>query len=158
MGVDARMANVELRTLPVVVIKSPVTEIPQVEGSVDGLKCDMLVDTGTAVTLAIVQFIQGSIVLWNVPIPTIRLKAVSGTELIVASVCIMEIVLGDLKGSFPSDPVGVVFHAVPQLHPIALHVSYAWCLHGFGGLLKRHARHICVRRPPSNGKCYQESV
>ncbi|XP_003367294.1 zinc knuckle protein [Trichinella spiralis] len=88
--------ELQLRTLPVVVIKSPVTEISQVEGSVGSLKSDMLVDTGITVTLAVMEFNQSSVVLWNVPISTIWLEAASGTELVVTSACVMKIELGDL--------------------------------------------------------------
>ncbi|KRX55811.1 hypothetical protein T09_8773 [Trichinella sp. T9] len=84
----------------------------------------MLVDTGIAVTLAVMEFNQSSVVLWNVPISTIWLEAASGTELVLTSACVMKIEL-DLtftcEKSFPSDPVGVGFHAVPQLHPRSSH-------------------------------------
>ncbi|KRY40251.1 hypothetical protein T01_10737 [Trichinella spiralis] len=60
------------------------------------LKSDMLVDTGIAVTLAVMEFNQSSVVLWNVPISTIWLEAASGTELVVTSACVMKIELGDL--------------------------------------------------------------
>ncbi|KAL1238600.1 hypothetical protein TSPI_04416, partial [Trichinella spiralis] len=56
----------------------------------------MLVDTGIAVTLAVMEFNQSSVVLWNVPISTIWLEAASGTELVVTSACVMKIELGDL--------------------------------------------------------------
>ncbi|KAL1232324.1 Phosphatidylinositol-glycan biosynthesis class X protein [Trichinella spiralis] len=79
MGVDARVANYSY-----------------VEGSVGSLKSDMLVDTGIAVTLAVMEFNQSSVVLWNVPISTIWLEAASGTELVVTSACVMKIELGDL--------------------------------------------------------------
>ncbi|KRX42609.1 hypothetical protein T05_12631 [Trichinella murrelli] len=91
------------------------------------LKSDMLVDTGIAVTLAVMEFNQSSVVLWNVPKSTIWLEAASGTELVVTSACVMKIEL-DLtftcEKSFPSDPVGVGFHAVPQLHPKSSHCMF----------------------------------
>ncbi|KRX78112.1 hypothetical protein T06_8435 [Trichinella sp. T6] len=57
------------------------------------LKSDMLVDTKIAVTLAVMEFNQSSVVLWNVPISKIWLEAASGTELIVTSACVMKIKL-----------------------------------------------------------------
>ncbi|KRX14719.1 hypothetical protein T07_7838, partial [Trichinella nelsoni] len=46
--------------IPIIVVQSPITDIPLVEGSVGGLKCKMLVDTGAAVTLAAEEVMKGS--------------------------------------------------------------------------------------------------
>ncbi|KAL1284809.1 DNA damage-inducible protein, partial [Trichinella pseudospiralis] len=67
---------------------------PQSGGSVGGLKCKMLVDTGAAVTLAAEEVMKGSKVLRRVPKPSIRLEAASGAELAVTNAYVMEIVLG----------------------------------------------------------------
>ncbi|KRY06167.1 Transposon Ty3-I Gag-Pol polyprotein, partial [Trichinella patagoniensis] len=72
------------------------------EGSVGGLKCKMLVDTGAAVTLAAEEVMKGSKVLRRVPKPSIRLEAASGAELAVTnayscSACKSPIVLVNKK-------------------------------------------------------------
>ncbi|KRY05579.1 hypothetical protein T12_10453, partial [Trichinella patagoniensis] len=80
---DARASEVSTtnRTLPVVVIRSPEIETPIVEGSVGGVGCDMLMDTGSAVTLADERFMRHSKTMRDVPKPLIRLETPSGTEL-----------------------------------------------------------------------------
>ncbi|KRX42967.1 hypothetical protein T05_11991 [Trichinella murrelli] len=93
---DARASEVSItnRTLPVVVIRAPEIETPIVEGSVGGVRCDMLVDTGSAVTLANERFIRHSKTMRDVPKPLIRLETASGTELEIRNACVTEIVLG----------------------------------------------------------------
>ncbi|KRZ50518.1 Retrovirus-related Pol polyprotein from transposon 17.6, partial [Trichinella nativa] len=93
---DARASEVSAtnRTLPVVVIRSPEIETPIVEGSVGGVGCDMLVDTGSAVTLADERFMRHSKTMRDVPKPLIRLETASGIELEITNACVTEIVLG----------------------------------------------------------------
>ncbi|KRY10678.1 Retrovirus-related Pol polyprotein from transposon [Trichinella patagoniensis] len=93
---DARASEVSAtnRTLPVVVIRSPEIETPIVEGSVGGVGCDMLVDTGSAVTLADERIMRHSKTMRDVPKPLIRLETASGTELEITNACVTEIVLG----------------------------------------------------------------
>ncbi|KRX13115.1 Retrovirus-related Pol polyprotein from transposon, partial [Trichinella nelsoni] len=93
---DARASEVSItnRTLPVVVIRAPEIETPIVEGSVGGVRCDMLVDTGSAVTLADERFMRHSKTLRDVPKPSIRLETASGTELEITNACVTEIILG----------------------------------------------------------------
>ncbi|KRZ49542.1 Retrovirus-related Pol polyprotein from transposon [Trichinella nativa] len=80
---DARASEVSItnRTLPVVVIRAREIETLIVEGSVGGVRCDMLVDTGSAT-------------LRDVPKPSIRLKTASGTKLEITNACVTEIILG----------------------------------------------------------------
>ncbi|KRX48538.1 Transposon Ty3-I Gag-Pol polyprotein [Trichinella murrelli] len=93
---DARASEVSTtnRSLPVVVIRSPEIETPIVEGSVGGVGCDMLVDTGSAVTLADERFMRHSKTMRDVPKPLIRLETASGIELEITNACVTEIVLG----------------------------------------------------------------
>ncbi|KRX33626.1 hypothetical protein T05_12920 [Trichinella murrelli] len=90
---QSRVSNTN-HNIPIIVVQSPITDIPLVEGSVGGLKCKMLVDTGAAVTLAAEEVMKGSKVLRRVPKPSIRLEAASGAELAVTNAYVMEIVLG----------------------------------------------------------------
>ncbi|KRZ48049.1 Transposon Ty3-G Gag-Pol polyprotein [Trichinella nativa] len=94
---DARASEVSItnRTLPVVVIRAPEIETPIVEGSVGGVRCDMLVDTGSAVTLANERFIRHLKTLRDVPKPSIRLETATGTELEITNACVTEIILGN---------------------------------------------------------------
>ncbi|KRZ81565.1 hypothetical protein T08_2151, partial [Trichinella sp. T8] len=69
------------RTFPVVVIRSPEIETPTVEGSVGGVRYNMLVDTCSPLTLANEKFMWGSKTLWDVPKPAIQLESPSGGEL-----------------------------------------------------------------------------
>ncbi|KRX31465.1 hypothetical protein T06_14440, partial [Trichinella sp. T6] len=55
------------RTLPVVVIRTPEIDSSIVEGSVGGVGCNMLVDTGSAVTLADERFMRHSKTMRDVP-------------------------------------------------------------------------------------------
>ncbi|KRY54585.1 hypothetical protein T03_15152 [Trichinella britovi] len=74
----ASEVSITNRTLPVVVIRAPEIETPIVEGSVGGVRCDMLVDTGSAVTLANERFIRHLKTLRDVPKPSIRLETATG--------------------------------------------------------------------------------
>ncbi|KRZ48624.1 hypothetical protein T02_7374, partial [Trichinella nativa] len=69
-------------------------ETPIVEGSVGGVGCDMLVDTGSAVTLADERFMRHSKTMRDVPKPLIRRETASGIELEITNACVTEIVLG----------------------------------------------------------------
>ncbi|KRZ05965.1 Transposon Ty3-I Gag-Pol polyprotein [Trichinella zimbabwensis] len=62
--------------------------------SVGGVRCDMLVDTGSAVTLADDRFMRYSKTLRDVLKPLIWLETASGTELEIKNACVAEIVLG----------------------------------------------------------------
>ncbi|KRX32551.1 hypothetical protein T05_6057, partial [Trichinella murrelli] len=84
------------RTFPLVVIRSPEIETPTVEGSVGGVRYNMLVDTWSAVTPANEKFMWGSKTLWDVPKPAIQLETASGGELQCNNACVTEIVLGGL--------------------------------------------------------------
>ncbi|KRY42307.1 Retrovirus-related Pol polyprotein from transposon opus [Trichinella spiralis] len=55
-------------------------ETPIVEGSVGSVRCNMLVDTGSAVTLADEKFMRGLKTLWDVPKPAIPLRGHSVWE------------------------------------------------------------------------------
>ncbi|KRX15904.1 hypothetical protein T07_10981 [Trichinella nelsoni] len=81
------------RSSPVVVIRSPKIETPIVEDFVGGMGCDMLVDTGSAVTLADERFMRHSETMQDVPKRLIRLETASGTELEITNACVTEIVL-----------------------------------------------------------------
>ncbi|KRX70464.1 hypothetical protein T06_14280, partial [Trichinella sp. T6] len=63
--------------------------------SVGGVRCDMLVDTGSAVTLANERFIRHLKTLRDVPKPSIRLETATGTELEITNACVTEIILGN---------------------------------------------------------------
>ncbi|KRX33316.1 hypothetical protein T05_10933 [Trichinella murrelli] len=84
------------RTFPLVVIRSPEIETPTVEGSVGGVRYNMLVDTWSAVTPANEKFMWGSKTLWDVPKPAIHLETASGGELQITNACVTEIILGGL--------------------------------------------------------------
>ncbi|KRY53452.1 hypothetical protein T03_8216 [Trichinella britovi] len=94
---DARASEVSAtnRTLPVVVIRSPEIETPIVEGSVGGVGCDMLVDTGSAVTLADERFMRHSKTMRDVPKPLIRLETARGIELEITNTCSRRLYLGN---------------------------------------------------------------
>ncbi|KRX34471.1 Histone H2B 7 [Trichinella murrelli] len=95
---DDRTSQVSstIRTFPVVVIRSPEIETPTAEGSVGGVRYNMLVDTWYAATLANEKFMWGSKALWDVPKPAIQLETASGGKLKVTNACVTEIVLGGL--------------------------------------------------------------
>ncbi|KRZ70301.1 hypothetical protein T10_7894 [Trichinella papuae] len=90
----ASKASTTDRTFPVVVIRLPEIETPIVKGSVGGVRCDMLVDTGSAVTLADERFMRDSKILRDVPKPAIRLETASGNELEITNACVTEIAFG----------------------------------------------------------------
>ncbi|KRY23113.1 Retrovirus-related Pol polyprotein from transposon [Trichinella patagoniensis] len=77
-------------TFPVVVIRSPGIE------TLTGLRCNMLVGTGSALTLADEKFMRGSKTLWDVLKPAIQLDTASGDELQVTKACVTKIILGRL--------------------------------------------------------------
>ncbi|KRY04695.1 hypothetical protein T03_6342, partial [Trichinella britovi] len=54
----------------------------------------MLVDTGSAVTLADERFMRHLKTMRDVPKPLIRLETASGIELEITNACVTEIVLG----------------------------------------------------------------
>ncbi|KRX44645.1 hypothetical protein T09_2810, partial [Trichinella sp. T9] len=68
---------------------------PIVEGSVGCMGCNMLVDTGSAVTLADERFMRHSKTMRDVPKPLIRLETASRTELEIMNASVTEIVLGN---------------------------------------------------------------
>ncbi|KRZ01580.1 hypothetical protein T11_14756 [Trichinella zimbabwensis] len=90
----ASKASTTDRTFPVVVIRSPEIETPIVKGSVGGVRCDMLVDTGSAVTLTDERFMRDSKILRDVPKPAIQLETASETELEITNACVTEIAFG----------------------------------------------------------------
>ncbi|KRZ58227.1 Retrovirus-related Pol polyprotein from transposon 17.6 [Trichinella nativa] len=67
-----------------------------VEGSVRGLRCNMLVCTGPELTIPDDKFMRGSKTLWDVLKPAIRLDTASGDELQVTNACVTKIILGGL--------------------------------------------------------------
>ncbi|KRX39792.1 hypothetical protein T05_15535 [Trichinella murrelli] len=60
-----------------------------------GVGCNMLVDTGSAVTLADERFMRHSKTMRDVPKPLIRLETASRTELEITNASVTEIVLGN---------------------------------------------------------------
>ncbi|KRX33119.1 hypothetical protein T05_14147, partial [Trichinella murrelli] len=125
---DDRTSQVSstIRTFPVVVIRSPEIETPTAEGSVGGVRYNMLVDTWYAATLANEKFMWGSKALWDVPKPAIQLETASGGKLKVTNACVTEIVLGGLRMQQGDIPFGKS-DAVPPVRaesPLSDHTAH----------------------------------
>ncbi|KRZ66680.1 hypothetical protein T10_11649 [Trichinella papuae] len=70
-----------------------------VESSVGGVRCNKLVDTESAVTLAYEKIMRDSKTLWDVLKHVIQLKTASRDELEVMNECVTEIIFVGLKDS-----------------------------------------------------------
>ncbi|KRY28983.1 hypothetical protein T03_11477, partial [Trichinella britovi] len=102
---QSRVSNTN-HNITIIVVQSPITDIPLVEGSVGSLKCKMLVDTGAAVTLAAEEVMKGS--KKRVALSWPLLTTMHSESSAHGPMC---------QGPFPSVPGRLGFYAVSRLHP-----------------------------------------